>query len=171
LKYLLLMRHANSESGTIDVSDHDRTLSNRGISACVRVGALLAPEPCAAEHVLCSSATRARQTLTGLAIHAGWDVPAGKPTVEYDRHLYVASGQQIIDVIRASNDNVSRLMVVAHCPGLGDAARLLTGRGDETHYARLLESFPPAALARFEFSTSSWREIGPGGGVLTRFVA
>ncbi len=171
MKYLLLMRHANSESGTIDVSDHDRTLSDRGLSACARVGALLAPEPCAAEHVLCSSATRARQTLTGVAIDAGWDLPAGKPTVEYDRRLYVASCQQIIDAIRASDDDVSRLMVVAHYPGLGDAARLLTGRGDETHYARLLESFPPAALARLEFSTGSWREIGPGGGVLTRFVA
>lgn len=171
MKYLLLMRHANSESGTIDVSDHDRTLSDRGLSACARVGALLAPEPCAAEHVLCSSATRARQTLTGVAIDAGWDLRAGKPTVKYDRRLYVASCQQIIKAIRASDDEVSRLMVVAHDPGLGDAARLLTGGGDEAHYKRLLESFPPAALARLEFSTASWREIAPGGGVLTRFVA
>ena len=171
MKYLLLMRHANSVSGTKDVSDHDRMLSDRGLSACARVGALLAPEPCAAEHVLCSSATRARQTLTGVAIDAGWDLPAGKPTVEYDQRLYVASCQQIIDAIRAIDDDVSRLMVVAHYPGLGDAARLLTAMGDETQYAPLLESFPPAALARLEFSTGSWREIGPGGGVLSRFVA
>ena len=43
------MRHANSESGTIDVSDHDRTLSDRGLSACVRVGALLCLEHDAGE--------------------------------------------------------------------------------------------------------------------------
>ncbi|MDA1261105.1 MAG: histidine phosphatase family protein [Planctomycetota bacterium] len=171
MKYLLLMRHANSESGTIDVSDHDRTLSDRGLAACARVGALLTPEPHAAEHVLCSSATRARQTLAAVAVDAGWDLRAGKPTVDYDRRLYVASCKQIIDAIRATDDDVSRLMVVAHYPGLGDAARLLAGQGDETHYTRLCESFPPAALARLEFSTGHWREGGPGGGVLTTFVA
>ena len=50
--------------------------------------------------------------------------------------------------------------VKAHCPGLGDAARLLAGRGDETHYARLLESFPPAVLAHLEFGVGSGRDVG-----------
>ena len=171
MRHLLLMRHANAERATIDVPDHERTLSDNGVAACARVGALLAPEPGAAEHVLCSSAVRARETLAGVAASAGWDRAAGTPTVRYDRRLYGARRQQIIDAIRATDDDVAKLMVVAHDPGLSEVARVLAGRGDGTHDARLRESFPPAALARLEFAVSSWRDVGPGRGALTAFVA
>ena len=60
---LLLLRHAKSSWDDPALADHDRPLAPRGRRAAKRMGAHLRDEQVEISLVLCSSATRARQTL------------------------------------------------------------------------------------------------------------
>ena len=69
---LILMRHAKSDWGHAGLADHDRPLNARGTRDAPRMGAWLRGKGHLPDEVLCSTATRTRQTLEGL----GLSVPA-----------------------------------------------------------------------------------------------
>ncbi len=78
---LLLMRHAKSEYPA-GVADHDRPLAPRGVREAALAGDWLRANVPAIDSVLCSTATRARQTLA----RTGIDAP-----VRYVERLYGAT--------------------------------------------------------------------------------
>ena len=60
---LSLLRHAHPDRNDLSFKDFDRPLSSRGIAAAPRMGAYIAKQSLSPDHVLCSPAVRARQTL------------------------------------------------------------------------------------------------------------
>ena len=86
---LLLLRHAKSDYPQ-GVADHDRPLAPRGIREAALAGDWLRAHAPAVDAVLCSTATRTRETLERTRIDA--------PTEFVDR-LYDATPGAVIDEI------------------------------------------------------------------------
>ena len=163
---LILLRHAKAEMSKPGMSDHDRDLIDRGREAMAKIGAYMARHALSPDRVLCSTARRARVT---------WEVAAAQldhsPAVVYERGVYNASANALIDLVRATDDQVHSLMVVGHNPGLHEFADRLIASGDLDHRERLKEKLPTAGLVVIDFTFERWAELRARAGRLERFVA
>jgi phosphohistidine phosphatase len=162
---LMLLRHAKSDWGDPALGDHARPLNERGRSAAALMGHYLAAHDLSPDLVLCSTATRARQT---------WDIVSTAftdlPATRLLEGLYMASPADLIGIIRQAPADARRLLVVSHNPGLEDLADWLVAAGDIVARQDLEEKFPTAGLAVIDFAVADWAHIHPQGGRLDRFV-
>jgi phosphohistidine phosphatase len=71
-----------------------------------------------------------------------------RPTNE---RLYAATPDTLMAVIEALDDSLSRVMLVAHNPGLTDLAH---------HFDRKVHDMPTCTLVEFKFDTDSWAGMG-----------
>ncbi len=118
--------------------------------------------------VLCSTALRARTT---------WELAAraiGKKTApesQYSRNLYHAAPSELLFIIQAVSDDVQRLLVVGHNPGMELLARRLAGSGsDDDSLTRLEAKYPTAGLALFRVTAQSWESLEAGTTCLEGFT-
>jgi phosphohistidine phosphatase len=118
------------------------------------MGAWLREERVKPELVLCSSATRARQTFARLA-------PLGAREVHIERELYGADAPTLLARLRDLPEGVASVMVIAHNPGLHDLALLLAGAPEE--------KFPTGALVTLTFDRE-WRSLEKDTAELAAFV-
>lgn len=149
MKTLLVLRHAKSSWKHRETSDHDRPLNKRGERDAPRMGRLVAAHGLCPDIIVSSTAKRARWTADEVAQHAGY-----VGTVQLERRLYLASPDEIVDVVRSVAGPARRVMVVGHNPGLEDLVARLTGRP---------ETLPTAALAQIHLSIRSWKDLGAAG--------
>ncbi|WP_225767001.1 histidine phosphatase family protein [Inquilinus sp. Marseille-Q2685] len=158
MKTLILLRHAKSDWADPTLADHDRPLAARGRDAAPRMGAWLKAHGPMPDLALCSTATRARQTLA-LALEA----LGAAPETRFDRGLYLAGGAGVLARLRRAPDEAETVLLVGHNPDLEQLARRLAATGDEAARTRLAEKYPTAGLAVIELPVDRWAEAGPGG--------
>ncbi len=152
MKTLILIRHAKSSWNEAGMSDFERSLNSRGEADAPMMGERLrmrlahAQQPLDA--LLCSSARRADQTARLLA--ASLDFPADQ--IDWQRDLYLAHPQTMLEIIRAQGDDISTLALVAHNPGITELAEKLTGErfGD----------VPTCAVISIELPIDHWLDAG-----------
>ena len=166
MRRLMLLRHAKSDWSKLGASDAERILAARGREAAPRVGAYMAHHGLKPDLVICSIATRARET---------WDLVAPEfkqqPPVAYEDRIYESGVDALLAVIKETQAAVHALMLVGHNPGLHDLAQRLIASGDTEARQRLTEKFSTAALAVIDFAIDDWRKLHPRSGRLDRFVA
>lgn len=164
-KTLLLLRHAKSSWDDESLADFDRPLSARGRKAAPAIGAEMARRGWFPDMAIVSPARRTRETWNLLRSEIGGDT-----IVRPDASIYEADADVILDVIRATPEQVGTLLVVGHNPGLEDLASIIAGATSNV-YARtsLSEKFPTGGLARFSIH-AGWRELHGGGVSLTDFI-
>ena len=155
---LLILRHGKSAWDTDAPTDFDRPLSLRGIRASKRMGRYIAETGLAPDAVVCSNATRAVQTIHGVARAARFTLEA----VRFEGAIYEAGLPALLDVLGGCDPRVHRTMIVGHNPGLEYLLDHLAGGVPATGGGKLL---PTAALARFELP-GDWRRIERGQGRL-----
>jgi phosphohistidine phosphatase len=157
---LVLLRHAKSAYPD-EVADHDRPLAPRGQREAGLAGDWLRTNLPAIDAVLCSTATRARETLA----HTGIEAP-----VRYVDRLYDATAGTVIDEINGVSDGVAVLLVVAHEPTMTQVALGLTKQNSANTDAaeRISTKFPTSAVAVLRF-TRSWSDLELGSGELADF--
>lgn len=165
MKTLYLLRHAKSSWSDAGLADHERPLTHRGEEAAGRIAGHLRSAAVRPGLVLCSTARRARDTLTLLRPALGDGVPA----VETD-DLYGAAAGDVLDLVRGLDAGVDSVMVVGHNPGLQDLAVALAGDGDEAALGQLRTKFPTAALATLTADMTAWEHLGPGRAYLASLV-
>ena len=140
---LLLLRHAKSGYPP-GVADHERPLAPRGIREAGLAGDWLRAHKPPVDAVLCSTATRTRETLARTRI----DAP-----VDYVDRLYDATPGEVIDVINGVgsrfNSDVRTLLVIGHEPAMSSVALgLATADGSNSPAAeRISTKFPTSAIA------------------------
>ena len=140
---LLLLRHAKSDYPP-EVADHDRPLAPRGIREAALAGDWLRAHAPAVDAVLCSTATRTRETLERTRIDA--------PT-EFVDGLYDATPGAVIDEINGVSSrfdcDVATLLVIGHEPTMSALALgLATADGSNSAAAeRISTKFPTSAIA------------------------
>ncbi|MFG1931236.1 SixA phosphatase family protein [Mycobacterium sp. NPDC048908] len=136
---LLLLRHAKSDYPP-GVADHERPLAPRGEREAALVGDWLRAHAPAVDAVLCSTATRTRQTLARTRI----DAP-----VDYLDRLYDATPGTVIEEINRVDAGVETLLVIGHEPAMSALALgLATADGSNSTAAeRISAKFPTSAIA------------------------
>jgi phosphohistidine phosphatase len=157
---LVLLRHAKSAYPD-GVPDHDRPLAPRGQQEAGLAGDWLRAHLPPIDEVLCSTATRARETLAHTAI----DAP-----VRYIDRLYDAVPGTVIDEITHVGDDVGVLLVVAHEPTMTQVALGLAGANSSNTAAaeRISTKFPTSAMAVLRL-TRSWKDLELGSAELVDF--
>jgi phosphohistidine phosphatase len=158
---LYLLRHAKSSWKESGVPDHDRQLAGRGRKAAKAMANYLHAQRVRPELVLCSSATRARQTFERLE-------PLGARAVHIERELYGADAATLLARLRDVADEVGSVMMIGHNPGLEDLALVLARPGPERD--ELSVKFPTGALATLAFRDREWASLERGTADLVDFV-
>ena len=131
---LYLFRHAKSSWDDSGLADHDRPLAPRGRKAAKAIAKYLHEHEIEPELVLCSSATRARETLERVGL-----------TAQIEEGLYGAGAGALLTRLHEVPDDVGSVMLIGHNPGMQQLAFDLAGLDDK---------FPTAALATLE--CESW---------------
>jgi len=161
---LYLLRHAKSSWADPGLADYDRPLNSRGREAAPAMAAFMAARGLLPEKIICSSAERAKQTLSLMLPRI-----ASETTVLFTRRVYEEGGSGYIDIARQHGGDAASLMLVGHNPSMEDAATMLSGHGDPDMAFRMRMKYPTAGLAIIDFDLAGWPDIGPGKGRLTGF--
>jgi phosphohistidine phosphatase len=155
MKTLYLLRHAHTEKNAPPpLGDHERMLSPRGEAEAEEVARFLKGRGAFPDFVLCSTALRALQTVRiiyGSLLHD----EGLKARSHFDRALYLAPAETLLDFISRAPDGAGSLLLVAHNPGIADLAHELSSGALADH----TQDFPPATLAVFQINADSWRGL------------
>jgi phosphohistidine phosphatase len=166
VKTILLLRHAKSAWDIAGLPDHDRPLNRRGGHAAEAMAEHLlatAPRP---DLILCSTATRARQTLAPLIERM--TLPA--PPIALENGLYLAAEDTLLNRLRDLPAAVSTVLVIGHNDGMWHLAEALAGHGKATLLAALRDKFPTGALATLQIDIEDWSRLQTGGATLAAFA-
>jgi len=122
---LVVVRHAKSDWHT-GVPDVERPLAPRGLRDAPEVGAWLAANLAGVDLVVCSTATRARQTwsLAGNGLD-----PA--PQVRYEPRVYDATHGELMSIVEELPQDVATTVLVGHNPGLAELVEVVSGERAE----------------------------------------
>ena len=146
-KQLLIMRHAKSSWKDIGQTDFERVLNKRGRRVAPQMGQYLVDQGAVPDKIISSSASRAALTTELVAEAAG----VADADVQYVKYLYHAPADEYLEALeRFDGENVERLMMVGHNPGLEELIYRL---------AKAHERMPTAAIARFDLGDKDWISI------------
>jgi phosphohistidine phosphatase len=118
---LVVIRHAKSDWEQA-IPDAERPLNDRGRREAPLIGRWLTDHVEQLDLVVCSTATRARQT---------WRLAAAKlrPAVRarYDERIYDAGPDELMSVVEDLDNEVATAALVGHNPGLAELVETLSG--------------------------------------------
>ena len=154
MKRLCIMRHAKSDWTDPARGDAERSLNARGIKSADFLAGYIIDQGWTPDHVLCSTAVRARSTVAPLAERL-----ADTCAIEFREDLYMAMPDTLLALIHAQNDEDDTILIVAHNPGLEMLAVTLADTQSEDFTARMADHFPTGALAVFTFDVEKWSEV------------
>ncbi|TZG28925.1 SixA phosphatase family protein [Sphingomonas montanisoli] len=166
MKTVTLLRHAKSGWDEPVSRDFDRPLNAKGKRAAQRVGEYLRHEHLEFDHIVASPAVRVVETLEHVATGLGETIAPA-----WDKRVYLASAESLLDVIQEADDSYSHLLIAGHNPGLEDLIMMLVPEGAEgTARYEVEEKFPTASIAEISLPVDHWEDVRANKGALARFV-
>jgi len=158
---LILTRHAKSSWDDPALDDHSRILNKRGRLSASAIGQWLAKNEFMPELVLCSSASRTKETWALIEEELN-----SLPEVWFENGLYLAAPAKMLSLLQAVK-GASNVLILAHNPGSAMLASALAGQAPEhPQFSR----YPSAATTVLQFEAENWAEVGFGQGTVTNFV-
>lgn len=147
MKKLYIFRHAKSSWENPGLSDHERTIIDKGARRTRRMLEYMLENGIRPERLVSSTAVRAMQT-AGI-IGEGFEL---EPVS--DSRLYEASASDYFEVIHSQPDEISSLMLFGH-------------NGSITTFGNFFLSqpiswLPTSGMIGLEFELDSWSEIDRG---------
>lgn len=151
MRRLFLLRHAKAEAGSIDGSDHARSLAPRGVRQAAAMAEIFRREKFDPAIIFCSPSQRTRQTLeamdTALSHRAG---------THYLDTLYCSAPETLARTLEQEDDGGGDILLVGHNPGIASLA-LGLAQSDQAHDAaaltRLKGGYATCVLSVFETQT------------------
>ena len=152
-KNLIILRHAQAKNASISEHDHNRSLTLNGREEAMEMGEILAGRGLRPDYVLCSTATRTRETMAEVQhSFSQW------PSVSYSQKIYNATESDLLQQLYLMEDDIANLLIVGHNPGLYQLALALAKDGDKQMHNNLQMDFPTCALVVINFE-GSWQNI------------
>lgn len=145
MKTLLLMRHAKSSWKDSDLPDFDRPLNKRGEKDAPRMGKLIKKEKLFPDLILSSPAVRAKATTLAVVDKIDYD-----DEVVYLDSLYLGEPENYFRALLELSDDVDRVLVVGHNPGLETVLQIMCGK---------VESLPTGAIAYLQIPIRKWKVL------------
>jgi len=159
MKTILLMRHAKAEPGVPGQADFDRSLAARGRDDALRMGRAIAKLGAVPDAIVSSPAARAKETAEVAARGMKF---AG--ALRFERSLYDAPGDAWITALRGLPAAVEAVLVVAHSPGIDEAAALLCGAAPGAF------DVPTGAVIAVNDAALRWRDLEDGNASVRWFL-
>jgi phosphohistidine phosphatase len=153
MKRLIVIRHGKS-TWELQVRDHDRVLTQRGIDDAHLIGKALKDMDLNPDHIWTSTAARAMQTATLVSEYINYSLSK----LELKRELYTFSSDELISVISNAQDAVETLVIFSHNHGITDLVNDL----GSTRF----NNVPTAGVVAIDFESNSWSSLGKG---ITKF--
>jgi phosphohistidine phosphatase len=162
---LIVMRHAKAEP--FATTDHERRLTDRGRASAEAAGRWLREQALVPDHVVVSSAVRARETWERVAEGAGFETSLAT----FDDGVFNGGPRVVLDVLHDLPEDAGTVLFIGHNPTASYLCHFLDdGEGDPEATSGLLRGFPPGAVAVLDLGTA-WSELGPETGRLVRYLA
>ncbi len=162
MKVLGLLRHAKSDWDDMALRDFDRGLNNRGRRGAALMGRHIEQHGVRWEAILASPAVRVRHTLeaSGLSAPVRWEASA-----------YLADAHALLTLLSGLEDDLRRVLVVGHNPGLQDLIlELVEPATSEDLYGDVAMKYPTASFAVLELDIDDWADCAPGCGRIVHFA-
>lgn len=165
MKRLTLLRHAKSgDDGTV-ARDFDRALNAKGRRAARAIGRHMRNASLHFDIVFASPARRVAETLQ--EVEAGY---GGALAPQWEKSIYLATPDELLDVIHAAPDDSESVLLIGHNPGLEELVLMLVPHSGDGPRGQVEIKYPTASLAEMTFPVDHWAEVGEGNGALVRFV-
>ncbi len=162
MRTLLLMRHAKSDWGFEDLSDFARPLNKRGQRAARRMGQWLADNNLTPDHVICSTACRAQETLHGVRQRT----QLSNRQISYEKRGYLADLNTLLQIL-AEAPETDLVLLIGHNPGM---EALLTYLCDaEPLRSTTKTAMPTATLAQITLP-DEWQDLQRHSGELVQLI-
>jgi len=145
VKTLTIVRHAKSSWNEQGLSDRERPLNKRGQRDAPRMGKRIADAGIRPSLIVSSPATRAWTTAQFIAEELSYPVEF----LQRENSLYLASLNDILDVIVDQDDGFNSLMVVGHNPGLTNMVNFLS--------PGITGNLPTAGVVSVTFDQDDWK--------------
>jgi len=165
MKRLTLLRHAKSGDDGAVARDFDRPLNAKGRRAARAIGRHMRDQALRFDAVVASPAARVAETLQ--EVEAGYGDVLG---AQWERRIYLATPDELLEVVHAAPDSVDSLLLVGHNPGLEELVLRLVPHGADGARDEIQAKYPTASLAEMTFAVDHWTQVEEGGGALVRFV-
>lgn len=144
MKTLTLVRHAKSSWSNTNLSDRKRPLNKRGERDAPIMGKRILEHGIRPSLIVSSPATRAWTTAKIVAQEISYPLEF----LQREGSLYLASLDEILDVIMAQDDEFNSLMVVGHNPGMTSVANFLS--------PGLTHNLPTAGVVSVQIEKEDW---------------
>ena len=162
MKFLYLLRHAKSSWNDPGLNDHDRPLNKRGRHSAKMMATYHSRAEIKPDLVLCSTATRAKQTLDPI-------VKAINPSkIILERKIFVGAQQELWKQLWNIPKGTKSVLLIGHNPALQNLALELAQTGKPLPFKS--EKFPTGAMASFRFR-GAWKALEPHTAELISFIA
>jgi len=144
-KTLLILRHAKSSWKNEKLKDFDRPLKRRGEESAKLIGKVLMMAELVPQVILSSPAQRAKQTVELVAEESKF-----KGELKFVESYYMGEPDDYITALKELPDEIERVMIVGHNPGLEALLQLLDGKVD---------SLPTGSLAYLVLDIKHWADL------------
>ena len=148
MKILTLVRHAKSSWKDTTLTDRQRPLNSRGERDAPEMGRRIADHGIRPSLILSSPAVRAWTTAKSIAAAMGY--PA--EFLQREETLYLASLDDLLDIVTAQDNGFNSLMIVGHNPGLTEFANFLV--------PGLTDNLPTAGVVSVQIDREDWSLYG-----------
>ncbi|MFM2099479.1 MAG: hypothetical protein RLZZ366_1018 [Pseudomonadota bacterium] len=166
MKRLTLFRHGKSGWDSPVSRDFDRPINERGVRGSRLMGAQARALGVTWDHIVSSPAVRCTETLDAL-----WEGYGEILHPNWDRRVYLASGDSLLDVVQDLPDAECDILICGHNPGMEELALMLAPdvKGDALR-DEIEEKFPTASMAFLELNVEHWADVKAGTAKITHFI-
>ena len=144
MKTLTLVRHAKSSWKDNSLTDRDRPLNKRGRRDAPIMGKRISEAGIRPSLIVCSPAVRAWTTAKAVANEIGYPLEF----LQREDSLYLASLDDLLDVVFSQETGFNSLMVIGHNPGLTTFANYLS--------PGVTNNVPTAGVVSVTFDREDW---------------
>ncbi|NJN25287.1 MAG: phosphohistidine phosphatase SixA [Cyclobacteriaceae bacterium] len=146
-KTLYIIRHSKAKDSDKGSRDIDRELTAEGLQQAARIGAYFNRKNIEIDAMLCSNATRARQSAELIADRISYNIAK----IKVEEELYEASVRILENLISTFNDDWNSVAIVGHNPVLTYFVEYLT----EYHF----DGMEPGSVVKIASSACDWNLI------------
>ena len=165
MRTLIFLRHAKSSWALPGIDDFDRPLNERGNNAAPQMANWLASEGFMPDVIVSSSAKRTRETLAHIEPVVGQDT-----AIIMEPRLYLASSNELFECAAELDDRYETAVLLAHNPGLHDAALSVLTAQSRRESGEMRSRFPTCACAVVSLPINSWSETTTDIGELNAYM-
>lgn len=156
-KQLLIIRHAKSEWGDLNIKDFNRPLNSRGHKNAPEMAKRLLNKNLIPQRIVSSPALRAITTAEYFAEIFG----INSADIIKEPEIYDALPFTLLDIINNLDDNNDFIALVGHNPGLTNLLNLYCDTS--------IQNIPTCGMALIHFPFDSWKMLSRGTGDLILF--